>query len=335
MARKRTSALNCLIAVDKPVGITSHDMVSRVRRLVGERRVGHAGTLDPLASGVMVVGIGQATRLLGRLTLDEKSYVARIAFGAETATDDAEGEITTEAPVDERLFDPAFASQLLEGFLGPQMQVPPAYSAIQVAGKRAYRAARAGDAIDLPARPVDVKGAQLIGIAVGDEAAAPADGDAPEGRGSRFACKLAWDVAFTVSKGTYIRALARDIGRAAGSAAHVSALRRTSSGTVTLARCVPEEALPGLDESAWALDPLAALGIPRADLPEDARADVLCGRAVPRRRFARATFDTQEAFAEDARAGVVVGGRLQALAWYDGGALRMKDVFPEGVGGIR
>ena len=92
MAKRRVSQLNCLIAVDKPVGCTSHDVVSRVRRALGERRVGHAGTLDPLASGVMVVGIGQATRLLGMLTLDTKAYVAEITFGSETSTDDAEGE---------------------------------------------------------------------------------------------------------------------------------------------------------------------------------------------------------------------------------------------------
>ena len=328
MARKRTSAYNCLIAVDKPVGCTSHDMVARVRRLVGERRVGHAGTLDPLASGVMVIGIGQATRLLGRLTLDEKSYVARIVFGIETETDDAEGAVRATAPVPPELADPAFAAQALARFTGPQMQVPPAYSAIQVDGTRAYRAARAGEALELAPRPITVHAAQLIGVTQGEEGATADDG-APEGGA------VAWDVAFTVSKGTYIRALARDIGRAVGSAAHVGALRRTASGCVTLARCADEEALSSFDENRWAIDPIEALGVPRVDLPADALDDVLCGRAVPRRRFATATFNTQAPFGKDERAGVVVDGRLRALAYYDGGALRMKDVFPEGIGGIR
>ena len=103
MAKRKPSELNLLLAVDKPVGITSHDVVSKVRRALGERRVGHAGTLDPLASGVMIVGVGQATRLLGRVTLDRKRYLARITFGAETTTDDAEGEVTRTAPATDDL----------------------------------------------------------------------------------------------------------------------------------------------------------------------------------------------------------------------------------------
>ena len=319
MARRKPSRLNCLIAVDKPTGITSHDMVARVRRAVGERRVGHAGTLDPAASGVMVVGIGQATRLLGRLALDEKSYLARIVFGVETTTDDAEGEVARTAPVDASLADPARAAAVLREFEGPALQVPPAFSAISVNGQRAYKAARAGEKIELAPRPVTVHRAQLVAVTGGGDTGEP----------------LAWEAAFTVSKGTYIRALARDIGRAAGSAAHVAALRRTASGTVTLARCIPEEALPGLAEGRDALNPLEALGCPYAVLPEEARDDVLCGRAVPRRRFLSATFDTSVPLDGEARTGVVVAGRLQALAAYDGGALRMKDVFPEGVGGVR
>ena len=319
MARRKPSKLNCLVAVDKPTGITSHDMVARVRRAVGERRVGHAGTLDPAASGVMVMGIGQATRLLGLLTLDEKSYVARIAFGAETNTDDAEGEVVRTAPVDEALADPQRAAEELKRFEGPSLQVPPAFSAISVNGRRAYKAARAGEEVELAPRQVNVLNAQLIAVTGG-----PGTGEA-----------LAWEVAFTVSKGTYVRALARDIGRAVGSAAHVAALRRTASGSITLARCVSEESLPRLSEERDALDPLEALGCPCAVLPEDAREDVLCGRAVPRRRVLSATFDTGAPLGADKRVGVVIAGRLQALAAYDGRALRMKDVFPGGVGGIR
>ncbi len=207
MARRTPSQLNMLLAVDKPVGCTSHDVVSQCRRALHERRVGHAGTLDPMASGVMVVGVGQATRLLGMLTLDTKSYVADISFGVETNTDDAEGEAVRTVPVAPELRDLAYARERLAAMLGPQMQVPPAFSAISVNGVRAYKSAREGNAVDLPPRPVEVYAADLI--AVGGE------GDT-----------CVWTVAFSVSKGTYIRALARDLGRACDSAAHISALLR-------------------------------------------------------------------------------------------------------------
>ena len=144
MARRTPSQLNMLLAVDKPVGCTSHDVVSQCRRALHERRVGHAGTLDPMASGVMVVGVGQATRLLGMLTLDTKSYVADISFGVETNTDDAEGEAVRTVPVAPELHDLAYAREQLAAMLGPQMQVPPAFSAISVNGVRAYKSAREG-----------------------------------------------------------------------------------------------------------------------------------------------------------------------------------------------
>ena len=150
MARRTPSQLNMLLAVDKPVGCTSHDVVSQCRRALHERRVGHAGTLDPMASGVMVVGVGQATRLLGMLTLDTKSYVADISFGVETNTDDAEGEAVRTVPIAADLRDPAYARERLCAMLGPQMQVPPAFSAISVNGVRAYKAAREGNAVELP-----------------------------------------------------------------------------------------------------------------------------------------------------------------------------------------
>lgn len=182
MARRTPSQLNMLLAVDKPVGCTSHDVVSQCRRALHERRVGHAGTLDPMASGVMVVGVGQATRLLGMLTLNTKNYVADISFGSETNTDDAEGEAVRTVAVADELRDPAYARERLAAMLGPQMQVPPAFSAISVNGVRAYKSAREGNAVDLPPRPVEVYAADLI--AVGGE------GDT-----------CVWTVAFSVSKG--------------------------------------------------------------------------------------------------------------------------------------
>ena len=150
------SALSALIAVDKPVGMTSFDVVARVRRAVGERRVGHAGTLDPAATGVLVVGIGQATRLLGQLTLERKGYRARIDLGSETTTDDAEGEATATVEVPERLLDSELAARAVRSLEKTRTQVPPDYSAISVGGRRAYALARAGERPALAPRPARV-----------------------------------------------------------------------------------------------------------------------------------------------------------------------------------
>ena len=310
MARRTPSQLNMLLAVDKPVGCTSHDVVSQCRRALHERRVGHAGTLDPMASGVMVVGVGQATRLLGMLTLDTKSYVADISFGAETNTDDAEGEAVRTVTVANELLDPAYARERLAAMLGPQMQVPPAFSAISVNGVRAYKSAREGNAVDLPPRPVEVYAADLI--AVGGE------GDT-----------CVWTVAFSVSKGTYIRALARDLGRACESAAHISALRRTASGVVSIGACHAVEELSPESAPGLALDPIAALGATRVDLPGNLAEDLLCGRRIPVER-ALADFDASKApFA------LVLDGGLKALARIEGGRFVMEHVFPQAIGGAR
>ncbi len=313
MAKRGPSDLNLLLAVDKPVGITSHDVVSRARRALHERRVGHAGTLDPLASGVMVLGVGQATRLLGKITLDTKSYLADIAFGAETNTDDAEGEVTKRvAPVSE-LLDTTFAAGVLADFVGKQMQVPPAFSAISVNGVRSYKRAREGESFELPARPVEIASAQLIAISGGVEAPV-------------------WTVAFTVSKGTYIRSLARDIGRACDSAAHISALRRTASGSIALGRCLAVDGLDAVQARAAALDPLEVLGLEACPLPSSRLEDVLCGRSVPV-SAAPEVFSSAER--EHASVGLVIDGELRALASVEDGRFRMTDVFPQGITGVR
>lgn len=311
MAKRGPSDLNLLLAVDKPVGITSHDVVSRARRALHERRVGHAGTLDPLASGVMVLGVGQATRLLGKITLDTKSYIADIAFGAETNTDDAEGEVTTRMEPTADLCDEEFATRVLAGFVGEQMQVPPAFSAISVNGVRSYKRAREGESFELPPRPVEVKSAQLI--AISGDSAAPV-----------------WTVAFTVSKGTYIRSLARDIGRSCDNAAHISALRRTASGSISLGSCL---ALDGIDPAharGRALDPLAVLGLKSCVLPERCLQDILCGRSVP----VSAVSDSSENEGAPGSVGLVIGGELRALATVENGRFRMTDVFPQGISGV-
>ena len=263
-----------------------------------------------MASGVMVVGVGQATRLLGMLTLDTKSYVADISFGAETNTDDAEGEAVRTVAVANELRDPAYAREQLASMLGPQMQVPPAFSAISVNGVRAYKSAREGNAVDLPPRPVEVYAADLI--AVGGE------GDT-----------CVWTVAFSVSKGTYIRALARDLGRACESAAHISALRRTASGIVSVGACHAVEELSPESAAGFALDPIAALGATRVDLPGNLADDLLCGRRIPV-EHALADF-----YASKAPFALVLDGGLKALARIEGGRFVMEHVFPQAIGGVR
>ena len=263
-----------------------------------------------MASGVMVVGVGQATRLLGMLTLDTKSYVADISFGVETNTDDAEGEAARTVSVAPELHDMAYAREQLAAMLGPQMQVPPAFSAISVNGVRAYKSAREGNAVDLPPRPVEVYAADLIAMS--------GEGDA-----------CVWTVAFSVSKGTYIRALARDLGRACDSAAHISALRRTASGVVSIGVCHAVEELSPESVTGFALDPIAALGATRVDLPGNLADDLLCGRRIPVDR-ALVDFDASKApFA------LVLDGGLKALARIEDGRFVMEHVFPQAIGGVR
>lgn len=313
MAKRRPSELNLLLAIDKPVGITSHDVVAKVRRALNERRVGHAGTLDPLASGVMIVGVGQATRLLGRITLERKSYVARIAFGSETTTDDAEGEVSRTAPVSDDLSSPMFARQLLKDFVGEQEQVPPAYSAISINGVRSYKRARAGEDVELPARTIEVYAAELVAI---DEV----DG------------VITWTCVFDVSKGTYIRSLARDLGRAAGSAAHLSDLRRTASGCISSAMCLRiDELTPELAHER-ALNPAQVLGVPVAELDAKEEALVRNGRAIVRER----SYSGVREHELDDSHGVALAskGLLCALAVPEGRALAMDLVFPQGIEGV-
>ena len=308
MVKRIPSDINLLFAVDKPLGCTSHDVVSRVRRALGVRRVGHAGTLDPLATGVMVLGVGQATRLLGMLTLDRKSYIASVAFGSETNTDDAEGEVTRTAPVSADLEDEAYARQVLATFMGPQMQVPPAFSAISVNGVRAYKRARAGESVELPARPVENFDLQLLSIL--------ADGE-----------QVVWNIACTVSKGTYIRSLARDIGRAAQSAAHIVSLRRSASGSISLVHAVELDGINADALRAHAIDPISSLGLGRVDLPQEALARILNGQAIDVGSFAERTPETSPC-------ALVVEGQMRAIACLEQQRFVMRDVFPQGIEGV-
>ncbi|MDR1776120.1 MAG: tRNA pseudouridine(55) synthase TruB [Actinomycetes bacterium] len=212
--RRASTYLSGVLAIDKPAGWTSHDVVARIRRLTGEGRVGHAGTLDPDATGLLLVLVGRAAKLSAALSADTKSYRATLAFGMQTNTDDAAGQCVAHSTPDARLFDdPDCAESILSTFRGELEQLPPAFAAIKQGGQVAYRAARAGNPLELKPRRIAVYQADVV---------------------ERDGAAQTWTVDFTVSKGTYIRALARDIGLAAGTHAHLAALRRTQSGAISV-----------------------------------------------------------------------------------------------------
>jgi tRNA pseudouridine55 synthase len=246
--------------------MTSHDVVARVRRLAGTRKVGHAGTLDPMATGVLLVGVNRATRLLGHLMLTEKAYDAVVRLGVATTTDDAEGEVVAEtsaAGVTEEQVRAAFASQV-----GDIAQVPSSVSAVKVDGQRAYARVRAGETVEIPARQVTVHAIDVLGVERHDEVV---------------------DVTVSVrcSSGTYIRAIARDVGAALGVGGHLTVLRRTAVGPFAL-------------EDAHTLDQLAD------------RFDVVPIADVARRCFPALVLD------EDDAASVRVGRRLRVDLGADG-----------------
>ena len=247
MPKRGASGLSLLLGVDKPVGMSSHDVVNRVRSATGEMRVGHFGTLDPLASGVMLVGVGPAVRLGNYLVEHDKEYVADVIFGEERNTDDAEGEAVLSAPVPEEVADVAFAEGVLSRFTGALEQIPPAFSAIKQGGVTAYKAARSGETLDLPARNVEVYEAELLAVSTN-----------------------CWRVRFRVSKGTYIRALARDIGRAMGCGAYLGGLRREQLGTVSVAGCMELDELAA-QASLRTLNPVEVLGFQHLEILEAER----------------------------------------------------------------
>lgn len=247
-----------LVVVDKPAGMTSHDVVARVRRLAGTRKVGHAGTLDPMATGVLLVGVNRATRLLGHLTLTEKAYDATVRLGAGTTTDDAEGELLGSAPVEHLSEDAVRAAAA--GFVGDLLQRPSAVSAIKVDGRRAYARVRAGKEVTLPARPVIVH--ELLVHAV-----QPVDG------------RLDVDISVRCSSGTYIRAIARDLGAALGVGGHLTRLRRTAVGPFDLAAARSLEALAERFETLD-ISQVARRCFPTRELDSQQARDVGYGRSL-------------------------------------------------------
>lgn len=215
-----------LLVVDKPQGWTSHDVVARVRRLAGTRRVGHAGTLDPMATGVLVLGINRGTKLLTYLVGADKDYTATIRLGQRSHTDDADGEIESVADAHDLPDDQVLAA--VTSLTGRIEQVPSAVSAIKVNGRRAYARVREGEQVALTARPVTVSSWTVT-------ARRSAPTDAPTA--------VDLDVAVTVSSGTYVRALARDLGARLGVGGHLTALRRTRVGAFSIDDAVPLGAL--------------------------------------------------------------------------------------------
>jgi tRNA pseudouridine55 synthase len=248
------SAVPGLVIVDKAAGMTSHDVVARVRRLAGTRKVGHAGTLDPMATGVLVLGLNRATRLLGHLMLTEKAYDATVRLGVSTTTDDAEGEVTATAATD-GITDEAIR-EALTAFVGEIDQVPTAVSAIKVDGKRAYQRVRDGEEVVLNARRVTVHELTVAGI-----------------RGAEV------DISVRCSSGTYIRAIARDVGTALGVGGHLTALRRTAVGRFDLAQAHSLEELAD-DLALVSIADAARATFPGVDLDEEQAAGVRVGRRL-------------------------------------------------------
>lgn len=223
-------SLSRILAIWKPKGPTSHDVVDAVRRITGERRVGHAGTLDPMAEGVLVIGIGrEATKRLREITDTEKEYIATTQFGATSSTDDAEGEITPVSSLRGAKSDEAIPrdtiEETLKQFIGRIEQVPPAYSAVKVRGQPAHRRMRRGEEIELKPRIVEIKQIKLL------EYAPPPTPPLKEGEGRGGTLTLH----VVCGPGTYIRALARDIGRVLGVGGYLTALERTRVGAFTKA----------------------------------------------------------------------------------------------------
>jgi tRNA pseudouridine55 synthase len=248
-----------LVIVDKPGGMTSHDVVGRCRRLFGTRKVGHAGTLDPMATGVLVIGIERATKLLGLITGTDKSYAATIRLGQRTSTEDAEGEVLQTIPAAH--LTPAQIEQAIAARRGDIAQVPSAVSAIKIDGQRAYKLAREGQTVELAARPVRIERFDVLDIR----------------RAGDFTDV---DVAVDCSSGTYIRALARDVGDALGVGGHLTALRRTRVGRYGLDEARTLDELAEQPRLSYDLDRACLLGFPHRVLTAEQAVDTSHGRAL-------------------------------------------------------
>jgi tRNA pseudouridine55 synthase len=285
-----------LVIVDKPAGLTSHDVVARLRRLAHTRRVGHAGTLDPMATGVLVLGIDKATRLLHHLVLTDKAYTATIRLGQATVTDDADGAVQSSASA--AGVDEAAVRAALLPLTGEILQAPSSVSAIKVDGQRAYKRVRDGEAVELPARPVTVT--RFEGVSFSRPGADLLD----------------VDVEVECSSGTYVRALARDLGRALGTGGHLTALRRTRVGPFTIDQAQTLDALAELaDPVTLPLADAVRAAMPVRQIDDDEARALSYGKSLELSGIA----GTHGAIAPD--------GTVAALLVEDGGRAKPVLVF--------
>lgn len=271
-----------LVIVDKPAGLTSHDVVARLRKLLGIRRIGHAGTLDPMATGVLVCGVHRATKLLGHLPLEPKVYRGTVRLGESTSTDDAEGERTGGA--DTCTVDEQAILAGIGALTGAIEQVPSAVSAVKVDGKRAYALARAGRQVRLAARPVTVSGFELLALRRGAST-----------RGDQV---IDLDVRVECSGGTYVRALARDLGGALGVGGHLTALRRTGVGPFGLDSARTLDELAERPDLTVGLDEAVATAFPHRAVDAEQAGVLAHGGRLPAVGLA----GTSAAFGPDGRA---------------------------------
>jgi tRNA pseudouridine55 synthase len=258
-AHARSKPDSGLVIVDKPAGLTSHDVVGRCRRIFGTRKVGHAGTLDPMATGVLVVGIERATKILGLLSATDKSYAATIRLGQTTSTEDAEGEVLQTISAD-HVTDVQIEAAVAE-LRGEIDQVPSAVSAVKIGGKRAYKLAREGQVVELAARAVRIERFDVLGV-------------------RRHTDVVDLDVEVDCSSGTYIRALARDVGLALEVGGHLIALRRTQVGQFGLDQARTLDDLADEPRLSYSLDEACLQSFPRRDLSADEAESARHGRAL-------------------------------------------------------
>jgi len=252
------TARSGILLLDKPTGPTSHDLVSRTRRALGTRKVGHAGTLDPMATGLLILGVESSTRLLTYLVGLDKEYTATIRLGQSTDTDDAEGEVVTSAATDQVSDADIVAG--IRSLTGEIAQVPSSFSAIKVDGVRSYDRARAGESVELPARSVTVSDFEVLDT-------------------RRIDGLIDLDVRVCVSSGTYVRALARDLGSSLEVGGHLTALRRTRVGPFSVDAAVPSEG----DLAAALLTPssVARTLFPAVELDAEAALALTHGKRIP------------------------------------------------------
>ncbi|HEU4741895.1 MAG TPA: tRNA pseudouridine(55) synthase TruB [Meiothermus sp.] len=307
-----------LFAVDKPLGITSHDVVDAARKRLGTRRVGHTGTLDPLATGVLILASNTSTKLVPFLSAEDKEYLAWVSFGATTETLDAEGPVTAEVPA---RFSRKDLETTLPRFLGLSEQMPPAYSAVKVGGVKAYEAARKGESLELTPRPVKYLEATLLAFDLAPKTyrIGPSPNGweiAPRGRLVQLPKALGEYptavIRLVVGSGTYVRAFARDLGEMLGSKAFLSGLVRTRVGRVGLERCVPLEKI----DPEHPLEETQALSFPLVQLSHTEAKRVLEGVPLP------IPAQGYVALVDNRR-------KLIAIAEGDGFKLKIKRVFKE------